>query len=134
MRHFDSCPAGSGTADLLLQANKLCEQRALNAQAVAALRPLLVDALDDALMALDRPVTFSPAIGLTLFRGNLGDEPTAELGYSEIGAATFSDETGQTLLAEDGLEDEDGNPAFDHSTDELDIFGLADLLARLTAE
>lgn len=102
--------------------------------ALEDLRPRLIDAIDNFLSDTEKEIKLNPTLGVELWESKFGDEPTADIGYTEIGAVRFSDESGQSVLAEDGSVDDCGNPCYDYSTDNLNCYDLTELLARLLNE
>lgn len=127
-----------GEHDLLKQAretvNSVINARNQADAALEDLRPRLVDAIDNFLSDTEKEIKLNPTLGVELWESKFGDEPTANIGYTEIGAVRFSDESGQSVLAEDGSVDDNGQPCYEYSTDNLNCYDLTELLAHLLNE
>lgn len=95
------------------------------------LRPMLIDALDHYFMNLEHEVALTPALNVAIKESNLGEEPGTLIEYADIASVKFNDDNGLTVVAIDGVADEDGNPAYDYSLENLDCYDLTALLNAL---
>lgn len=127
-----------GEHDLLRQAretvNSVINARNQADAALEDLRPRLVEAIDNFLSDTEKEIKLDPTLNVELWESKFGDEPTANIGTAEICAVRFSQETGESVIAEDGTVDDNGQPCYEYSTDNLNCYDLTELLARLLNE